>query len=130
MFFLGNCLSGGMAGATSLLFVYPLDFGRTRLAADVGAKKSREFTGLFDCMKKIAISDGLKGLYRGFWLSTITIFFYRAIYFGIYDTGKEILFDDPKKTKFLESFVFAQLSSSISGIIIYPFDTIRRRLMM
>merc|ERR1719453_1309709 len=28
--------SGGAAGATSLCFVYPLDFARTRLAADVG----------------------------------------------------------------------------------------------
>merc|ERR1712151_865580 len=31
-FFLGSCASGGAAGATSLCFVYPLDFARTRLA--------------------------------------------------------------------------------------------------
>merc|ERR1711920_638801 len=31
----GNVASGGAAGATSLLFVYPLDFARTRLAMDV-----------------------------------------------------------------------------------------------
>jgi solute carrier family 25 (adenine nucleotide translocator) protein 4/5/6/31 len=36
MFFVGNILSGGAAGASSLLFVYPLDFARTRLAVDVG----------------------------------------------------------------------------------------------
>jgi solute carrier family 25 (adenine nucleotide translocator) protein 4/5/6/31 len=35
-FFLGNLASGGLAGASSLLFVYPLDFARTRLAADIG----------------------------------------------------------------------------------------------
>lgn len=35
-FFMGNMASGGAAGATSLMFVYPLDFARTRLAADVG----------------------------------------------------------------------------------------------
>jgi len=33
---LGNVASGGAAGATSSLFVYPLDFARTRLAADIG----------------------------------------------------------------------------------------------
>lgn len=43
-------MSGGMAGATSLVVVYPLDFGRTRLAADVGTKKAREFKGLWDCV--------------------------------------------------------------------------------
>ena len=39
MFFLGNMASGGAAGATSLTVVYPLDFARTRLAADVGSGK-------------------------------------------------------------------------------------------
>ena len=33
---IGNLLSGAAAGATSLCFVYPLDFARTRLAADIG----------------------------------------------------------------------------------------------
>ena len=43
-FFIGNCASGGAAGATSLMFVYPLDFARTRLAADVGSGGAIEFT--------------------------------------------------------------------------------------
>merc|ERR1711936_23861 len=42
-FFFGNCASGGAAGATSLTVVYPLDFARTRLAADVGSGGDREF---------------------------------------------------------------------------------------
>ncbi len=53
MFFMGNMASGGAAGATSLMFVYPLDFARTRLAADVGKGKKggeREFSGLVDCL--------------------------------------------------------------------------------
>lgn len=52
-YFGGNLASGGAAGATSLLFVYPLDFARTRLAADVGKAGVREFSGLGDCIKKI-----------------------------------------------------------------------------
>eukprot|EP00953_Heterococcus_sp_UTEX-ZZ885_P009692 5691-Heterococcus_DN1.PRE.5 len=31
--------------------VYPLDYARTRLAADVGSGK-RDFTGLWDCLRK------------------------------------------------------------------------------
>jgi len=34
-------LSGGFAGATSLCVVYPLDFARTRLAADIGKAEGR-----------------------------------------------------------------------------------------
>merc|ERR1711915_120346 len=66
-FFAGNLASGGAAGATSLCFVYPLDFARTRLAADVGkGDGNREFKGLGDCLTKIFKADGLGGLYRGF----------------------------------------------------------------
>lgn len=52
-FFAGNLASGGAAGATSLAFVYPLDFARTRLAADVGSKTTRQFTGLGNCISTI-----------------------------------------------------------------------------
>ena len=65
-FFWANVLSGGLAGASGLVFVYPLDFARTRLAADIGTKKGdREFTGLIDCMIKVSKRDGVTGLYKG-----------------------------------------------------------------
>lgn len=37
---------------------------------------------------------------------------------------------DPKNTPFLVSFVIAQIVTTVSGITSYPFDTVRRRLMM
>lgn len=44
---LGNMASGGAAGATSLFFVYSLDFARTRLANDAkSVKKVRQALGL------------------------------------------------------------------------------------
>jgi len=129
-FFMGNMLSGGAAGATSLLFVYPLDFARTRLAADVGSGKEREFSGLVDCLGKIAKSDGPIGLYRGFGISVVGIIAYRAAYFGMYDTGKVMLFADQKKVNFFANWAFAQFVTVTAGIISYPLDTVRRRLMM
>jgi len=133
MFFLGNMASGGAAGATSLLFVYPLDFARTRLAADVGKGKKggeREFSGLVDCLQKIYKSDGAIGLYRGFLISVVGIIAYRASYFGMFDTGKAILFPDAKKANFFAMWGFAQFVTVTAGIASYPLDTVRRRLMM
>ncbi|KAK2092579.1 hypothetical protein P7K49_029107 [Saguinus oedipus] len=76
-YFAGNLASGGAAGATSLCFVYPLDFAHTRLAADVGkAGAEREFRGLSDCLVKIYKSDGIKGLYQGFNVSVQGIIIY------------------------------------------------------
>jgi len=129
-YFLGNLASGGAAGATSLCFVYPLDFARTRLAADVGkAGAEREFSGLGNCLTKIFKSDGLVGLYRGFGVSVQGIIIYRASYFGFFDTAKGML-PDPKNTPFLISWAIAQTVTTVAGIMSYPFDTVRRRMMM
>jgi len=128
-YFGGNLASGGAAGATSLCFVYPLDFARTRLAADVGKTGNREFNGLADCLKKIFKADGPLGLYRGFVVSVQGIIIYRAAYFGFFDTAKGML-PDPKKTPIFISWMIAQAVTTVSGIISYPFDTIRRRMMM
>ncbi|XP_053623501.1 ADP,ATP carrier protein [Plodia interpunctella] len=129
-YFAGNLASGGAAGATSLCFVYPLDFARTRLAADVGkGSDKREFSGLGNCLTKIFKSDGLVGLYRGFGVSVQGIIIYRASYFGFYDTARGML-PDPKNTPIVISWAIAQTVTTVAGIISYPFDTVRRRMMM
>lgn len=129
-YFFGNLGSGGAAGATSLCFVYPLDYARTRLGADVGkGTADRQYTGLVDCIKKTVKSDGIIGLYRGFNVSVQGIIIYRAAYFGCYDTARGSL-PDPKNSPFIVNFAIAQVVTICSGILSYPFDTVRRRMMM
>ncbi|CAM9514060.1 ADP/ATP translocase 1-like [Lampetra fluviatilis] len=129
-YFAGNLASGGAAGATSLCFVYPLDFARTRLAADVGkGNAEREFKGLADCLTRIFKSDGVRGLYQGFNVSVQGIIIYRAAYFGIYDTAKGMM-PNPKSTPLVVSWMIAQTVTAVSGFVSYPFDTVRRRMMM
>ena len=41
-------------------------------------------------------SEGLVGLYRGFDVSVASIFVYRGLYFGIFDTGKALLLNPGK----------------------------------
>ena len=102
--------SGGLAGAGSLLIVYPLDFARTRLAADVGSNKTREFTGLVDCLTKIASRSGPMALYQGFGVSVQGIIVYRGSYFGLYDTGKGALLT--KDSSFIFKFIVAQVATN------------------
>jgi len=128
-YFLGNLASGGAAGATSLCFVYPLDFARTRLGADVGSGKAREFNGLVHCIKTIAKRDGVRGLYQGFFVSIQGIIVYRASYFGTYDTVMGVL-PDSKNMNFFLKWGVAQVVTTGAGVVSYPFDTVRRRMMM
>lgn len=126
-----NVFSGGSAGALSLLFVYSLDYARTRLANDakVSGKGGgeRQFNGLFDVYRKTIQSDGMAGLYRGFVVSCVGIVVYRGFYFGLYDTVKPLV--DPKGG-FLVSLLIGYGVTVTAGLASYPIDTIRRRMMM
>jgi len=126
----GNMASGGAAGATSLLVVYPLDFARTRLAVDVGKGSSREFNGTFDVILKTAKQSGWGkgGVYNGFAVSCVGIIFYRGAYFGIFDTVNDL--PQMKGAGFLQKFALGYTVTVTAGLLSYPLDTIRRRLMM
>jgi len=134
MWFLANMASGGLAGASSLLFVYSLDYARTRLANDAKSSKKgggeREFNGLIDVYRKTLASDGIAGLYRGFVVSCVGIVAYRGCYFGFYDSLKPVVLVGDLKGSFLASFLLGWVVTIASGIVSYPLDTIRRRMMM
>ena len=130
--FAKNVASGGVAGAMSLCFVYSLDYARTRLANDVKSTKKgggdRKYNGLIDVYKKTLATDGIAGLYRGFVISCVGIVVYRGCYFGFYDTLKPILLGPD--AGMLLSFLLGYGVTVTSGLISYPVDTIRRRMMM
>merc|ERR1712117_927801 len=124
-----NIASGGFTWAMSLLFVYSLDYARTRLANDAKGKGGeRQFNGLVDVYVKTLKSDGIQGLYRGFTISAVGIFIYRGMYFGMFDTLKPILIGDGGSVGL--SFLLGWGVTVTAGLMSYPIDTIRRRMMM
>merc|ERR1711936_819109 len=124
-----NILSGGVAGSMSLTFVYSLDYARTRLANDAKGKGGeRQFNGLIDVYVKTLKTDGIQGLYRGFAISCVGIFIYRGMYFGLYDSLASLLLGEDAGV--LLSFLLGWGVTIGAGLMSYPIDTIRRRMMM
>jgi solute carrier family 25 (adenine nucleotide translocator) protein 4/5/6/31 len=131
-FFLTNVASGGLAGAGSLMIVYPLDYARTRLASDVGGGE-KQFNGLADCLKKTAAAGGIGSLYNGIGVSIVGIIPYRGVYFGLFDTlsgYNPYQKSDNNVMRAVSKFLCAQSSAISAGYASYPFDTVRRRLQM
>jgi len=131
-FFGTQLASGGAAGAASLTIVYPLDYARTRLASDVGGAKP-QFNGLMDCLMKTANGPGgFMSLYNGYGPSVAGIIAYRGAQFGLNDTI--MAFNPYAKEQGLipviSKFIVAQIAVTASGLVAYPFDTVRRRLQM
>ena len=60
----------------------------------------------------------------------VGIIVYRGAYFGLYDTAKGVVFKDEKNANIIAKWAVAQTVTAAAGICSYPFDTVRRRLMM
>jgi solute carrier family 25 (adenine nucleotide translocator) protein 4/5/6/31 len=129
MWFASNLVSGGAAGAASLCFVYSLDYSRKTLASDTKKAGERTYTGLIDVYVKTIKTDGLGALYHGFVVSCVGIAIYRGFYFGLYDTIKPSL-PASIRNNFFANFAVGYGVTVVAGILSYPIDTIRHRLMM
>ena len=130
--FMGNLASGGMAGASSLLFVYSLDYARTRLSNDNKSAKrggAKQYSGLVDVYKQTIATDGVAGLYRGFVISCVGIVIYRGLYFGMFDSIKPMM-PSNMRDSFLPNFLLGWVVTIGAGLASYPIDTVRRRMMM
>ncbi|XP_051123505.1 ADP,ATP carrier protein 1, mitochondrial-like isoform X2 [Andrographis paniculata] len=129
----GNVASGSAAGATSSLFVYSLDYARTRLSSDAKSVQSggqRQFNGLVDVYRKTLASDGVAGLYRGFYISCFGSIVYRGLYFGMYDSLKPVVLTGKLQDNFMASFGLGWVVTTGASLASYPIDTVRRRMMM
>jgi solute carrier family 25 (adenine nucleotide translocator) protein 4/5/6/31 len=123
--------SGGLAGGMANTICYPFDFARTRLASDLGAGKG-QFNGIFDCILTTVRSQGITGLYTGWSVTVMGAFVYRAGQLGCF---KQIQDMNPyQKDKgylgAISSFLAVTTARTVIMPFNYPFDTVRRRMML
>jgi len=123
--------AGGLAGGAANLVCYPFDFARTRLASDVGTGK-KQFNGILDCIMKTVKLGGVTGLYRGSAVTVAGAFVYRGGQLGLFGQimGMNPLKDDTGVKGIVAAFVCAFVARTVTTPFNYPFDTIRRRMML
>jgi len=61
-------------------------------------------------------------------VSIVGVIRYRAMYFGLFDTGKDLFFENNQG--FFNMWMLAFVTTSIAGFTSYPLDTVRRRMML
>jgi solute carrier family 25 protein 44 len=85
------------------------------------------FVGLIDAGSKIYRTEGVAGLYRGFWVSSVQIFSGVA-YIGTYESTRHILsnYNVPMAGR---SLLSGSAASLVGQTIIVPFDVISQHLM-
>ena len=125
-----NIVSGGIAGAGSLVLVYPLDTARTQLLIctnDDGSPKYANMVGFFRDW-----NGDVRKLYEGYVVSVAGIIPFRAIYFIVNDTLRAILpwIRDEGLKGLVSKFTCAQAAALCAAYASFPFDTVRRRLQV
>lgn len=123
--------SGGVAGGLANTICYPFDFARTRLASDV-KKGGGQFKGIGDCIITTVKQQGITGLYNGWSVTVAGAFVYRAGQLGLFKQIQDL--NPYKNDKGAIGGVSAFVSVTVARTSImpfnYPFDTVRRRMML
>jgi len=124
-------LSGGLAGAVANTICYPFDFARTRLASDLGKGKP-QFNGIMDCIVTTVKNQGITGLYTGWSVTVLGAFVYRAGQLGCFKQIQDMNpYAKDRGTKgAISSFVAVTAARTVVMPFNYPFDTVRRRMML
>ncbi|XP_009779866.1 mitochondrial carrier protein CoAc2-like [Nicotiana tabacum] len=134
-----DLVAGSFAGGTAVLFTYPLDLVRTKLAYQVvGSQKlnvqgpatgEQFYKGIRDCFSKTYKKAGIRGLYRGVAPSLYGIFPYAGLKFYFYEKMKSHVPQERRK-----SIAVKLACGSVAGLLgqtfTYPLDVVRRQMQV
>jgi solute carrier family 25 phosphate transporter 23/24/25/41 len=135
-------ISGAVAGCTACVACYPLDLIRTRLTTELPGRE--HYKGITDACTKIIEIEGIQGLYAGIGPTLFVAVPNFAISYTVYGTLKEYVLDDDlfynlrkvdlssgeESLGFKLSLLCGAASGTLSTLVTFPFDTIRRRMQI
>ncbi|KAJ0491295.1 putative mitochondrial carrier protein [Helianthus annuus] len=134
-----DLLAGSLSGGTAVLFTYPLDLVRTKLAYQVvdapklnvkGAMGSeRAFGGIRDCFSRTYKEAGMRGLYRGVAPSLYGIFPYAGLKFYFYEEMKSNVPDNYRK-HIMVKLACGSVAGLLGQTFTYPLDVVRRQMQV
>ncbi|EEF48106.1 mitochondrial carrier protein CoAc2 [Ricinus communis] len=134
-----DLVAGSFAGGTAVLFTYPLDLVRTKLAYQVvnSSKMSmpavvnteQAYRGISDCFSKTFKESGFRGLYRGVAPSLYGIFPYAGLKFYFYEEMKRHVPEEHKKD-IMVKLVCGSVAGLLGQTFTYPLDVVRRQMQV
>ena len=118
--------AGSLSGAVTVICTYPLDLIRGRLTGSIGTEN--RYKGIWQTFRVTLQEEGFKKLYRGMGPSLFGAFPYEGIRFGVYDSLKSHYLTE--KSPLYMNVVIGALSGLAAATVMYPNDTVRRRMQV
>jgi len=120
-YFIRTLCSGALSGAIQVVFTYPLDVVRTRMAV------YPQYKGISDCFRQTLVNEGPRAFYQGIFPTIAGVMPYVGISLTVYDSCKKYLFSD---TPMILRLVPGIMGSICAGCVTFPFDVVRRRMQL
>uniref|UniRef100_A0A667X7M1 Solute carrier family 25 member 24 n=1 Tax=Myripristis murdjan TaxID=586833 RepID=A0A667X7M1_9TELE len=121
-------MAGSLAGATAQTAIYPMEVLKTRLTL----RKTGQYSGMYDCAKKILKREGVKAFYKGYIPNMLGIIPYAGIDLTVYESLKNFwLSHYAKDTANPGIFVLlgcGTISSTCGQLASYPLALVRTRM--
>ncbi|XP_074507176.1 mitochondrial adenyl nucleotide antiporter SLC25A24-like isoform X1 [Sebastes fasciatus] len=121
-------MAGSLAGATAQTAIYPMEVLKTRLTLG----KTGQYSGMFDCAKKIMRKEGIKAFYRGYVPNLVGIIPYAGIDLAVYETLKNTWLShyakDSANPGVLVLVACGTISSTCGQLASYPLALVRTRM--
>ncbi|XP_046905827.1 calcium-binding mitochondrial carrier protein SCaMC-1 [Hypomesus transpacificus] len=121
-------MAGSLAGATAQTAIYPMEVMKTRLTL----RKTGQYSGMFDCAKKILKKEGVKAFYKGYIPNILGIIPYAGIDLAVYESLKNAWLSryakDTANPGILVLLGCGTLSSTCGQLASYPLALIRTRM--
>jgi hypothetical protein len=116
---------GSAAGAVSVVFTYPLDLMRARMAVEHVNQG-----GLYSAFVRYLKKDGWRGLFRGMGPSLWGILPYAGINFSTYETLRALTatYYGDNSVPVPVKLICGGLAGAVGQTVAYPLDVVRRRM--
>jgi solute carrier family 25 protein 42 len=118
-------VAGSMAGATSVVFTYPLDLLRARMSLQPPGSG-----GLRANLQTVYAAEGWPGLYRGLTPTLVGIVPYAGLAFGTFETLKIVVAQHhgTESVSAGQRFYCGVAAGFVAQSLTYPLDIVRRRM--
>ncbi|XP_036377021.1 calcium-binding mitochondrial carrier protein SCaMC-1 [Megalops cyprinoides] len=121
-------IAGSLAGATAQTAIYPMEVMKTRLTL----RKTGQYSGMFDCAKKILKKEGVKAFYKGYIPNILGIIPYAGIDLAVYESLKNAWLSryakDTANPGVLVLLGCGTISSTCGQLASYPLALVRTRM--
>ena len=121
-----SAITGAVAGLISQATVFPMDLIRTRIIVH-----PKKYTGFFQAARMIVQEEGVTSLWSGLLPTIVGSIPYESSQYLVYGQLRQFSVNrENKPLSPLQNAVFGTMAGMISATVAYPFESVRKLMMV